>query len=177
MNSFKKLGRAESVVSGGTSIPPGQLGPSGACTGDDPSPSQQSPIRQPLSAAGAGGPADRVGDTYCSFSPVSARGASQPKGKRPGKAKLTSGAGAVPKKGCLAKLTVPTPDPYTGQLQPKGLPLHGAACPVPTGTVVETSGTVCCMANPTGRLPFSLRRWGWVRAPLALDSRPRVPPG
>ena len=33
---------------------------------------------------------------------------------------------------------MPTPDPYTGQLQPEGLPLHGAACPVPTGTVVET---------------------------------------
>ena len=45
MNSFKKLGRAESVVSGGTSIPPGQLGPSGACAGDGPSPRQQSPIR------------------------------------------------------------------------------------------------------------------------------------
>ena len=96
MNSYKKLGRAESVVSGGTSIPPGQLGPSGACAGDYPSPRQQSPIQhpQPLSAAGAGGPDDRVGDTSRSFSPVSARGASQPKGKRPGKAKLTSGAGA-----------------------------------------------------------------------------------
>ena len=150
MNSFKKLGRAESVVSGGTSIPPGQLGPSGAGAGDDPSPRQQSPIRhpQPLSAAGAGGPVDRVGNTSRSFSPVSARGASQPKGKRPGKAKLTSGAGAVPKKGRLAKrgsvpdLTVPTPDLYTGQLQPEGLPLHGAARPVPTGIGARGRSTV-----------------------------------
>ena len=52
MNSYKKLGRAESVASGGTSIPPGQLGPLGACAGDNLSPRQQSPIRhpQPLSA-------------------------------------------------------------------------------------------------------------------------------
>ena len=134
MNSYKKLGRAESAVSGG------QLGPSGACAGDDLSTRQQSPIRhpQPLSAAGAGGPA-------VPFPRSVPAGASQPKGKCPGKAKLMSGAGVVPKKwrsakrGSVPELTVPTPDPYTGPLQPEGLPLHGAACPVPTGTVVETS--------------------------------------
>ena len=123
MNSFKKLGRAESVVSGGTSIPPGQLGPSGACAGDDLSPRQQSPIRhpQPLSAAGAGGPADRVGNTSRSFSLVSTRGASQPKGKRPGKAKLTFGAGAVPKKGRLAKRgSVPERSPCPPQTRTRG---------------------------------------------------------
>ena len=144
MSNIRKLGRAESVISGGTPIPPGRQQPSGICTGDSPSPCQ-SPVRfpQPRSAAGTGSSVERVEDTPISFSSVNSHGTTQPKGKRPGKAKrdptsIKPGAGAVPKKGRAAKgdspeITVPAPGPFTAQLQPEEPHLQGSARRGPPG--------------------------------------------
>ena len=96
------------------------------------SPRQQSPI---VSAAGAGGPADRVGNTSRSFCQFAG-----PPNRRVNNAKLTSGAGVVPKKGRLAKRGFRSPS------------VHGATAARGTsmgryGTVVRCPGTVCCTAN------------------------------
>ena len=113
MSNSRKLGRAPTVATGGTSIPPGQSELSGSRTGDIPSPATQLPIRppQPQSAASAGGPAD-LGGELRSSSVASERGSTQPKGKCPGKVRRP---GRYPKKAGL-----------------RVVPLRSAPCPPST---------------------------------------------
>ncbi|XP_038073283.1 uncharacterized protein LOC119741668 [Patiria miniata] len=146
MSKSRKLGRTGCVDNGGTYIPPDKPEFSGDCTGDGTSPRHQSPSRplQPLPAVGADGPVDQAGGRTTPPSSVNIHGSAQLKGKRTGKTRKLSDAGAVPIKGRTAKggpatgRTVPVPGPSTGHTQPEEVLLHGSVHPGPPSPVITT---------------------------------------